>query len=326
MEITTHQQSIIPTADREALILAFISSLDVSPSSRQTYSRAIKQFFYWMDGKNYSLSQLTRVEVLEYKDHLHAGRSNLSASAYITALKKFYAWAESSALYPNIARDIKLPKRKQEFKRQPLLPKEAGKLIDYFESKSRRDLALIHLLLTTGLRTIEVVRADIDDITMKRVEDPDTGEILLKNVLMVQGKGKKEKDDFVQLDDEVLLHLQAYLQTRKHKTGHSPLFVSESNRCADQRLTTRTIRGIVKEGIRAIGINHKDYTAHSCRHSCGTNLLLSGQSIETAQRTLRHSNPATTQIYTHTLTDLRRLQNSGESILATLYRKHRKTA
>ena len=326
MELTTISAGIIPIAKTDELIKAFINSLDVAPVSRQTYSRAIQQFFKWVDSRNYHLSQLTRVEILEYKDHLLNGRTSLSAAAYITALKNFYTWAESTKLYPNITRDIKLPKRKQEFKRQPLYPQQVAELLEHFDTKGKRDQAIIYLMLVCGLRTIEVIRANVGDIDYKQVEDPETKNIILARVLKIQGKGRDTKDEFVIIPDLLNDCLQKYLSTRKKTAGISPLFVSESNRSINQRLTTRTIRSIAKEGLKAIGINHVNYTAHSFRHSAGTNILLNGGTLEQAQRTLRHTNPATTQIYTHTLNDIRRVQNSGESFLATLYQSHKKTA
>lgn len=50
-----------------------------------------------------------------------------------------------------------------------------------------------------------------------------------------------------------------------------------------------------------------------------TNLLGAGGSLETAQFTIRHSNPATTQINTATLNEERRLQNSGEALIDSIY-------
>ena len=79
----------------------------------------------------------------------------------------------------------------------------------------------------------------------------------------------------------------------------------------NERLTTRTISQVAKDSLRAIGLDEKAYTAHSLRHTTAVNILRAGGSIETAQLTLRHSNPATTQIYTATLDEERRLQNSG---------------
>ena len=98
-----------------------------------------------------------------------------------------------------------------------------------------------------------------------------------------------------------------------------PLFISTSNNSKGDKLTTRTISYIAKEGLKAIGLDERSFTAHSLRHTTAVNILRAGGSLETAQFTLRHSNPATTQIYTATLNEERRLQNSGEALIDSLY-------
>ena len=105
----------------------------------------------------------------------------------------------------------------------------------------------------------------------------------------------------------------------KTATGSAPLFTSTSNNSKGERLTTRSISYIAKEGLKAIGLDERAFTAHSLRHTTAVNILRAGGSLETAQFTLRHSNPATTQIYTATLNEERRIQNSGEALIDTLY-------
>ena len=56
------------------------------------------------------------------------------------------------------------------------------------------------------------------------------------------------------------------------------------------------------------------------RHTAAVNILRAGASLEVAQYTLRHSNPATTQIYTATLREEQRLNNGGETLLDGLYK------
>ncbi len=92
-----------------------------------------------------------------------------------------------------------------------------------------------------------------------------------------------------------------------------------SNNSKGERLTTRSISYIAKEGLKAIGLDERSFTAHSLRHTTAVNILRAGGSLETAQFTLRHTNPATTQIYTATLNEERRLQNSGEALIDNLY-------
>lgn len=313
MEIAVVNQEILTgvnTGTIEELVKTFIDSQDVKGSSKATYFRTLKQFFTWVSAKGYSLPNLNRVSILEYKEDLLAsGKSSLSVGSYITSVRRFYEWAEANKLYPNIAKGIKSPKRKQQFKKQPLLPSQALELLEELNKKSNRDYAIVNLLLRTGLRTIEVIRADVGDITFKGG----------KRVLIIQGKGRDEKDNFVVLTDKAYTPIKSYLETRGATSPTEPLFISESNNSKGQRLTTRTISQIAKDNLKAIGLDERAFTAHSLRHTTAVNILRAGGSLETAQMTLRHSNPATTQIYTNTLNEERRLQNSGEALLDNLY-------
>ena len=235
--------------------------------------------------------------------------SSLTVGSYITSVRRFYEWTEANKFYPNVAKGIKSPKRKQQFKKQPLLPAQATDLLNYYENKDSRDYSIINLLLRTGLRTIEVIRANVEDVTFKGSQ----------RVLLVQGKGRDEKDNFVVLTDKTYKSLEIYLKQRGKVNNTDPLFISTSNNNKGERLTTRTISYIAKEGLKAIGLDERSFTAHSLRHTTAVNILRAGGSLETAQFTLRHSNPATTQIYTSTLNEERRLQNSGESLIDNLY-------
>ena len=294
----------------EELVDSFINSQDVKTSSKLLYRRTLKQYFNWVDGKGYLLSEIARPQLLEYKDELlSSGKSSLTVGSYITSVRRFYEWTEANKFYPNVAKGIKTPKRKQQFKKQPLLQAQATELLNYYQDKALRDYAIITLLLRTGLRTIEVVRATVEDITFKGSQ----------RVLLVQGKGRDERDNFVILTDKTYQPIAEYLAARDNVSSSEPLFISGSNNSKGERLTTRTISYIAKEGLKAIGLDERAFTAHSLRHTTAVNILRAGGSLETAQFTLRHSNPATTQIYTATLNEERRLQNSGEALIDNLY-------
>lgn len=294
----------------EELVDRFIASQDVKESSKLLYRRTLKQYFNWVDKKSYLLSEIARPQLLEYKDELLlSGMSSLTVGSYITSVRRFYEWTEANKFYPNVAKGIKTPKRKQQFKKQPLLPAQATALLNYYQDKALRDYAIITLLLRTGLRTIEVIRASVEDITFKGSQ----------RVLLVHGKGRDEKDNFVLLTDKTYQPIAQYLATRGNINGSEPLFTSTSNNSKGERLTTRSISYIAKEGLKAIGLDERAFTAHSLRHTTAVNILRGGGSLEQAQMTLRHSNPATTQIYTATLNEERRLQNSGEALIDSLY-------
>jgi integrase/recombinase XerC/integrase/recombinase XerD len=313
MDIVVKQAQDITTVAPQRideLVDSFIEAQDVKQSSKKLYRRTLKQYFNWVTTKDYLLSEIARPQIIEYKeDLLSSGMSSLTVGSYITSVRRFYEWAEANKYYPNVAKGIKTPKRKQQFKKQPLLPEQATALLNYYSDKAPRDFAIVNLLLRAGLRTIEVIRANVEDITFKGSQ----------RVLMVHGKGRDEKDNFVILTDKTFKPIEAYLNSRGKVNNSEPLFISKSNNSNGERLTTRTISYIAKEGLKAIGLDNKSFTAHSLRHTTAVNILRAGGSLEMAQFTLRHTNPATTQIYTATLNEERRLQNSGEALIDSLY-------
>jgi integrase/recombinase XerD len=313
MDIVTRQAQDVATVNPqriEELVDRFIASQDVKESSKLLYRRTLKQYFNWVEDKGYLLSEIARPQLLEYKqDLLSSDKSSLTVGSYITSVRRFYEWTEANKFYPNVAKGIKTPKRKQQFKKQPLLPAQATALLSYYQDKALRDYAIVNLLLRTGLRTIEVIRANVEDITFKGSQ----------RVLLVHGKGRDEKDNFVLLTDKSYQPIAEYLATRGKVNSSEPLFTSTSNNSKGGRLSTRSISYIAKEGLKAIGLDERAFTAHSLRHTTAVNILRGGGSLEQAQMTLRHSNPATTQIYTATLNEERRLQNSGEALIDSLY-------
>ena len=311
MDIVKVAQDIVVSSQRiDELIDSFIQAQDVKQSSKLLYRRTLKQYLNWVELKAYSLSEISRAHILQYKEELiGSGMSSLTVGSYITSVRRFYEWTEANKYYPNVAKGIKTPKRKQQFKKQHLLPEQATALLSYYQSKALRDYAIISLLLRTGLRTIEVIRANVEDITFKGSQ----------RVLLVHGKGRDEKDNFVLLTEKAYQPIAEYLATRGKANGSEPLFISSSNNSKGERLSTRSISYIAKEGLKAIGLDERSFTAHSLRHTTAVNILRAGGSLETAQFTLRHSNPATTQIYTATLNEERRLQNSGEALIDSLY-------
>lgn len=315
MEIAITESGYITLLQQtEDIVERFLkSSSKLRQNSRDLYRRTLKQFFLWAESRGLSLDTLTIVELIEYREYLlspERGLTSLTVGSYITSLKKFYEFLESERRYPNIAKSLQNPKRKQQFRKSPLSVLQATELLDHIKKQALRDYAIINLILKTGLRTIEVIRANVGDIVAKPGG---------QRVLLIHGKGRDEKDDFVILTEKTYKPISEYLETRGAYSISDPLFNSTSNNSKGERLTTRTISHIAKEGLRAIGLDSKNFTAHSLRHTAGTSLLRATGDLEKTRLMLRHSDPKTTLIYVDTLTEERRLESSGEAILDTLY-------
>ena len=166
-----------------------------------------------------------------------------------------------------------------------------------------RNYAILVLMFTGGLRTIEVSRANIEDL---RTAGDNT-------VLYIQGKGHEEKTDYIKLMPEVEDAIRAYLKARGASDNKEPLFTSLSNNSKGARISTRSVSGIDKEALVNAGFNSDKLTAHSTRHTAVTLALMGGQSLQEVQQFARHTNIATTQIYAH---NLDRAKNQCEATIA----------
>ena len=301
------QQIAQPSITKEAITAAFMADLDVKDSSRATYGRTLDVYLTWMEGKGYTHSTVTREHILQYKNELlHGGHSPLTVGSYLTAVRKFYGWAEANRyIFANPSKEIKTPKKLQVFEKEVLTQDETKKLNLHYAGKLR-DYAIVNLIQLTGLRTIEVVRANIEDITIREGE----------RVLMVQGKGHDSKDTAVVLTEAAYRPIMDYLNTRTKSKAGEPLYASDSNRNSGGRLTTRFISGLVKEGLRAIGLDDRRYSAHSLRHTVGTTIYNMTGDLNQVQMALRHASPVTSQIYARKALQTRSITHSPLKMLA----------
>ena len=313
--MTNTLQTINNTADLEILenqqkwdllMEAFLASLDVKDKTRDTYYWAMTQYFEWLQNTNRSIQFLSSADIIAYKtDLLRRMLTPLTVSVYLSAVRRFYSWAESSRLHTNIARDIKAPRMKKGFKKLHLNEAEITALLEHAKKRSLRNYAMLNLLVRTGLRTIELVRADIGDIKYKKG----------RRILYVMGKGHDSKDDFVIISDAAWKPLQAYLSERGVTAKKDPLFVTEGKGHKGNRMSPRSVQYVCKNAIRAIGLDSPEYSPHSLRHSTAVMMLKNGADWKDVQRVLRHSSPVTTQIYTASIEEELRLMKCPEAIL-----------
>ena len=282
----------------------FYNFIDVKQRSVETYKGAIKQFMLYL--ANNGITEPQRQTIIDWREQLKENHKATTIQLYITAVKLFFSWLSQEGYYKNIAEKIKGAKIRKEHKRDCLTSNQSKSVlheINTTTAKGKRDYAIIALLLTTGLRTIEIIRADIADL---RVVGDDT-------VLFVQGKGRDDKSEYVKVAPQVETAIRQYLKTRATNNANEPLFTSESNHNSNGRLTTRTIRRLVKEALLNVGLNSDRLTAHSLRHTSATIALLKGADITEVQQMLRHSNINTTLIYSHALS---RANNNSELTIA----------
>lgn len=278
--------------------------LDAKPKTVETYTRAIRRFACYLQENG--ITQPSREDVIAYREQLKENHKPTTVQSYLAAVKLFFQWTAQLGIYPNIADHVKGAKLDKEHKKDYLTSKQVAKLlgsIDRSTLKGLRDYAILSLMVTSGLRTIEVSRANIGD--MRTVAD--------FTALFIQGKGHEEKNTYVKLAEPVEDAIRAYLSERGSTSAEAPLFSSAAHRNDGERLTTRSVSRIAKERLKAAGLDSDRLTAHSLRHTTATLNLLNGGTVEETQQLLRHTNINTTLIYSHAL---ERAKNDSEARVA----------
>lgn len=320
----------------EILIDAFLAEYDGKESSKKTYRRALRHYFGWIASTGRSIDTMTRADIITYRAALlepHRDAkgevvtfSHLTAAGYLNAVKAFYKWARDYGHYADIA-NIKQPKVEgNKFEKEPLTAKQMQRLMEaVIDSGNLRDIAIVSLLMNNGLRTIEVSNADIRDIYRK-------GDA---HLLAIKGKGRDGKDRDALLSEFTYRAIMDYLDTRKGAQNTEPLFVSTSNHHSrihnsegketgmTARLTTRTISGIAKKYLREIGIcgtelESRKYTAHSLRHTFGTQLILNGVPETAVQKFMGHKSINTTNRYVYHADEEMMLQTRYSDIVSKI--------
>lgn len=305
LTITGQNGVVVEQGFTTDLFSRWIAFVDAKPKTVETYTRAIKQFMYYLTDNGIKNPQ--REDIIAYRDSLKKNHKPNTVQGYLMAVKQFFRWTEQEGIYPNVADHVKGAKIDSGFKKDYLTSKQVTKLLDNIDRstlKGKRDYAMIALMITTGLRTIEVARANIEDL--RTVAD--------FQALFIQGKGHEERTDYVKVEPPVEDAIRAYLKARGGKLdGKDPLFSSIAHRNGGERMTTRSISRIAKENMIDADLDSPTLTAHSFRHTTATLNLLNGGTAEETRQLLRHSDINTTLIYSHAL---ERAKNNSEARVA----------
>ncbi len=236
---------------------------------------------------------------------------------YIRVVRQFFKWTAAEGLYPDIAANIHAPKLKRDtHRREYLQPKEVQEIEISIADQTRQKIAaaaaskkdyegrvarsteqgkrlkaMYALAVTAGLRTVEISRANVRDFVSKGGQA----------WLYIWGKGHTEPDQKKPIAPQVAAALSDYLATRSDRvTGAAPLFVSTGNRSGGKRIAATTISKILKRAMQEAGYNDEKLTAHSLRHTAAMGVLeITGSNLYETQKYMRHTNPATTEIYLH---------------------------
>ena len=203
--------------------------------------------------------------------------SDRSLDKYRQILNGFFEWAVNEEyIVKNPCKNIKAFKFEVE-PRRALTRLQLERVRR--SCKTKRDLAIVDVLYSTGCRVSELVNMTLDDVDFDN------------NLIKIVGKGRKHNT--VYLNDVARLSLDEYLKCKKGDDRH--LFVSDYK--PHGQLTTRSIEHLFSEIGKQFNMK---LTPHILRHTSATLALQGGMTITQVQKMLGHSSVSTTQIYAET--------------------------
>lgn len=245
-----------------------------------TFKKPYKKDFYRSVGAN---------EINRYMASLRMGtRGKRKSDSYMTtnwsALNSFFDFLVPTYITVNPVSLTKRPKQKDNPDVAFLTEEEIAMVLENVKSRApqriyNRDLAILKLGFTTGLRVSEIVQIDLNDVDF------------VNNKINITGKG--DKDYSVIMGENLKKQILIWLDDRKKyfsKTKSNALFISQEY----NRLSTRSVNDLIKR--YGEGIN-KRITPHVMRHTMATITYNKTDDIYLVSSMLHHSNISTTMRY-----------------------------
>jgi integrase/recombinase XerC len=274
-------------AEVDRFVASLADERNASAHTLRAYSKDLAQLAAFAKtrlGHEPAITELDHWILRAFFADLHAKQaSGATAGRKLAAFRSFFRFlCREGILAKNPARSLiaakkdgRIPTYLQESETADLLSAS-----DKTKKTQERDIAILELLYSTGMRCSEIVGLSMEDVDFSA------------RSIRILGKGRKER--WVPFGVPADQALKNYLGTRCQPTGHAPLFAGE----AGKHLSDRTVRRVVARALSRAAIRTKAST-HTLRHSFATHLLQRGSDLRSIQELLGHSSLSTTQRYTH---------------------------
>ncbi len=296
------QDPVTPNGPRgeRGLIEGFLTHLakerQLSPHTIKAYGRDLAALAGFLDrhsGGPWTFAAVDRLAIRGFLGELERrGVAKRSAARALSAIRSFYRFLQvHHGLEASPIRAARGPRVKRTLPgyldrdRTERLFQEAEALAEGGDPAAVRDLAILELFYSSGLRLAELTGLDLGDLD------------LLGDQLKVRGKGRKER--LVPLGSRANQALRRWLDVREPAAARpgadrQAVFVNRRGK----RLTPRSVQRIVHRALDRVGAD--GLRTHSLRHTFATHLLDAGADLRAVQELLGHASLSTTQIYTHT--------------------------
>jgi len=256
----------------------------LAPNSVESYSLDLAKLSVFMEERGKELTALNRQDIIDYLDMLRdrdvAVSSVCRAMSSIRGLARYML--EQGMMDEDPAENLTSPRKWASLPKALSMEDVRGLLnVEGANSLAARDLCMVELLYSSGLRVSELVGLKVMDFNL------DAGYV------RVMGKGSKER--------VVPAHSRAIESIKRYLAELRPKLMK--NRVSDYMFVTSRGKPMTRQRFwqalkkygKAAGM---DLSPHTLRHSFATHMLEGGADLRSLQKMLGHSDISTTQIYT----------------------------
>jgi integrase/recombinase XerD len=288
-------------------IAAFVKRLGshkhASANTCSAYATDLRQLLKFLQAQKVSSWPMVASDhLVMYLRYLHKQQyAPTSVARKLAAMKSFFHWLfEEGRTENDPTAALSAPRVDREMP-PPVNAAEVNSLLSHVTARDPiglRDRAMLHLLISTGMRVTEIVSLDVADIDFAN------------HAVICDGRANKAgRRRSLKLDADALDALRVYLQEGRNKLVHNKkehaLFVNHHG----ARLTRQGFWLIIKGHARQVGMD--SLTPHSLRHSFAVNLLEQGAELREVQEMLGHASISTTQMYRPSRTNSAPAQPNG---------------
>ncbi len=253
----------------------------------RSYGNDLKSFSTFLNNRQADKS-LIREFLANLSEEQKLGKR--SVVRRLSAIRSFFAYLQKEGvLESNPMSDIQSPKLERKIPLS-LTYEQVQNLFcqpNPEEFMGLRDRTILELFYSSGLRVSELVALDRVDFDFEKLE------------MRLEGKGKKIR--VVPITKNASDWVQRYLAHASHKSKTKAVFLNRFR----GRLTSRSVDRLFVKYLKASGLA-AHITPHIIRHTIATHWLENGMDLKTIQLILGHNSLATTTIYTHVSTTLKK--------------------
>jgi integrase/recombinase XerC len=272
----------------------------LSPNTVRAYTDDLGEFSAFLDryygGGEWTWGGVDRLAIRSFMGDCatRRGLSRTSIARKLSAVRSFYRFLNvEERVDTNPARAVRSPKRDKHLPGF-LTREQVESILATAEARAMgggfhglRNLAIVELFYSTGMRLSELQGLDVDqlDVVAERAR--------------VLGKGRKER--IVPLGRMAVRALRQWYEAREAamtqttRGDRRAVFIGQTGK----RLTVRQVQNVVGAFLKQVADEH-GLSTHSLRHTFATHMLDAGADLMAVKELLGHASLSTTQIYTHT--------------------------